>query len=111
MTRQTIEIERLDMGHRIRGDEPGNIGHRRARTQVEEHTFADNPSGAAIVERDLNRLRSDEAAVTHDQFDSGVRGAPGVELMFRSDHLAFAPLYAGHVDSQLIHFQSEFSAP
>src|SRR5713226_7396899 len=29
MTWQTIEIERLDMGHRIRRGEPGNIGHRR----------------------------------------------------------------------------------
>src|SRR5271170_2733240 len=49
MPRQTIEIERLDMGHRIRCSESGNIGHRRVRTQVEEHTFAGNPSSAAIV--------------------------------------------------------------
>src|SRR5580700_11208705 len=54
MTRQTIEIEHLDMGHRIRRGEPGNVGHGRVRTQVEEHTFADNPPSAAIVERDLN---------------------------------------------------------
>jgi len=27
-----------------------------------------------------------------------------VELMFRFDHLAFALLNAGHVDSELIHF-------
>src|ERR1700721_1311266 len=40
MTWQTIQIERLDMGHRIRRGEPGNIGHRRGRTKVEEHTFA-----------------------------------------------------------------------
>jgi hypothetical protein len=104
MTWQTIEIERLDMGHRIRRGEPENIGHRRVRTQVEEHTFADNPSSAAIVERDLNRSRSDEAVFTHDQFYSGVRGTLGVELMFRFDHLAFALLNAGHVDSELIHF-------
>ena len=110
MTWQTIEIEHLDMGHRIRCGEPGNIGHRRVRTQVEEHTFADNPSSAAIVERDLNRFRSNEAAFTHDQFYSGVRGTLGVELMFRFDHLAFALLDAGHVDSEFIHFQSEFSA-
>src|SRR5713226_2022566 len=68
MTWQTIEIERLDMGHRIRRGEPGNIGHRRVRTEVEEHTFANNPPSAAIVERDLNRFRSNEAAFTHDQF-------------------------------------------
>src|SRR4029077_18313778 len=110
MTWQAIEIERLDMGHWIRRCEPGNIGHRRVRTQVEEHTFADNPSSAAIVERDLNGSRSNEAAFTHDQFYSGVRGTLGVELMFRFDHLAFALLNAGHVDSELIHFQSEFSA-
>src|ERR1700682_6089559 len=59
MTWQTIEIERLDMGHRIRRGEPRKIGHRRVRTQVEEHTFADNPPSAAIVERDVNRSRSD----------------------------------------------------
>src|ERR1700722_1073317 len=110
MTWQTIEIERLDMGHRTRRGEPWNIGHRRVRTQVEEHTFANNPSSAAVVERDLNRSRSDEAAFTHDQFYSGVRGTLGVELMFRFDHLAFALLNAGHIDSELIHFQSEFSA-
>src|ERR1700678_125438 len=110
MTWQMIEIERLDMGHRIRRGEPGNIGHRRVRTQVEEHTFAGNPSNAAIVERDLDRPRSNEAAFTHDQFYSGVRGTLGVELMFRFDHFAFAQLDAGHVDSELIHFQSEFSA-
>src|SRR5271155_354296 len=98
MTWQTIKIERLDMGHRIRRGEPGNIGHRRVRPQVEEHTFADNPSSAAGVERDLNRSRRDEAALAHDQFYSGVRGALGVELMFRLDHRAFAPLNAGHVD-------------
>src|ERR1700737_3832036 len=74
MTWQKIEIERLDMGHRIRRGEPGNIGHRRVRTQVEEHAFADNPSSAAIVERHLDRSRSDEAAFTHNQFYSGVRG-------------------------------------
>src|ERR1700687_4095632 len=96
MTWQTIEIERLDMGYRIRRGEPGNIGHRRVRTQVEEHTFADNPSSAAIVERDLNRSRSDEAAFTHDQFYSGVRGTLGVELMFRFDHLAFGLMKTGH---------------
>src|SRR6266851_2398536 len=110
MTWLTIEIERLDMGHRIRRGEPGKIGHRRMRTQVEEHTFADNPPSAAIVERDLNRFRSDEAAFTHDQFYSGVRGTLGVELMFRVDHFAFALLDAGHVDSEFIHFQSEFRA-
>src|SRR4029077_6944026 len=88
--------------------EPGKIGHRRVRTQVEEHTFADNPSSAAIVERDLNGSRSNEAAFTHDQFYSGVCGTLGVELMFRFDHLAFALLNAGHVDSELIHFLSEF---
>src|SRR5216684_456375 len=109
MTWQTIEIERFDMGHRIRRGKPGNIGHHRVRTKVEEHTFADNPSSAAIVERDLNRSRSDEASFTHDQFYSGVRGTLGVELMFRFDHLAFASLNAGHVDSELIHFESEFS--
>src|SRR5260370_23013877 len=43
MTWQTIEIERLDMGHWIRRGKPGNIGHRRVRTQVAEHTFPDNP--------------------------------------------------------------------
>src|SRR3984893_14816744 len=110
MTWQTIEIERLDMGHRIRRGEPGKVGHRRVRTQVEEHTFADNPSSAAVVERDLDRSRSDEAAFTHDQCYSGVRGTLGVELMFRFDHLAFALLNAGHIDSELIHFQSEFSS-
>src|SRR6266850_3307384 len=55
MTWQTIEIERFDMGHRIRRGEPGNIGHRRVRAQVEEHTFADNPSSAAIDQPDLDR--------------------------------------------------------
>src|SRR5271156_6294517 len=110
MTWQTIEIERLDMGHRIRRSEPGNIGHRRVRTQVEEHTFADNPSSAAIVERGLDRPRSNEAAFTHHQLYAGVRGTLGVELMFRFDHLPFALLNTGHVDSELIHFQSEFSA-
>src|SRR5712664_3762986 len=110
MTWQTIEIERLDMGHRIRRGEPGNVGHRRVRTQVEEHTLANNSPSAAIVERDLNRFRSNEAAFTHDQFYSGVCGTLGVELMFRFDHFAFALLDAGHVDSEFIHFQSEFSA-
>src|SRR3984957_10543895 len=98
------------MGHWIRRDAPGNIGHRRVRTQVEEHTIADNPSSTAIVERDLSRSRSNEAALTHNQFYSSVCCALGVELMFRFDHYAFALLNAGHVDSELIHFQSEFSA-
>src|SRR5271156_4108225 len=80
MTWQTIEIERLDMGHRIRRSEPGNIGHRRVRTEVEEHTFADNPSSAAIVERDFNSSRSDEPAFAHDQLYSSVGGPLGVEL-------------------------------
>src|SRR5271170_7093479 len=110
MTRQTIEIERLDMSHRIRRGEPGNIRHRRVRTQVEEHTFANNPPSAAIVERDLNRFRSNETAFAHDQFYSSVLGALGVELMFLFDYLAFAPLNAGHVYSEIVHFQSEFSA-
>src|SRR5271154_1255452 len=70
MTRQTIEIERLDVGHRIRRGEPGNIGHRRVRTQVKEHTFGNNPPTAAIVECDLKRFRSNEAAFAHDQFYS-----------------------------------------
>src|SRR5271170_2508420 len=74
MTWQTIEIERLDMGHRIRRGEPRNIRHRRVRTQVEEHTFADNPPCTAGVERDLDRSGSDEAAFAHDQFYAGVGG-------------------------------------
>src|SRR6266849_467527 len=78
--------------------------------EIEEHTFANNPPSAAIVERDLNRFRSNEAAFTHDQFYSGVRGTLGVELMFRVDHFAFALLDAGHVDSEFIHFQPEFRA-
>src|SRR5262249_47600314 len=105
---QTIEIERLDMSHRIRRDEPGNIWHRRAGTQVQEHTFASNPPGAVMLEHDLNRFRSNEGTFTHDQFYSGVRGTLGMELMFRLDHLAFALLDAGHIDSEVIHFQSEF---
>src|SRR5271155_2299735 len=110
MAWQTVEIERLDMSHRIRRGEPRNIGHRRVRTQVEEHTFANNPPSAAIVERDLKRFRSNEAAFAHDQFNSRVLGTLGVELMFLFDHLAFAPLNAGHGDSKVVHFQSEFSA-
>src|SRR5580658_4807659 len=110
MTRQTIEIERLNMGHRIRRGQPRNIGHRRVRTEVEEHTFGNNPPSAAIVERDLERLRSNEAAFTHDQFYSGVLSTLGVELMFLFDHFALALLNAGHVDSKVVHFQSEFSA-
>src|SRR5271155_3121505 len=94
---QTIEIKRLDMGHRIRRGEPGNIGHRRVRTQVKEHTFGNNPPTAAIVECDLKRFRSNEAAFAHDQFYSGVLGTLGVELMFLFDHLAFALLNTGHV--------------
>src|SRR5271170_5709926 len=72
VTWQTIEIERLDMGHWIRRGEPGNIGHRRARTQVEEDALADNPSSAAIVERDFNSSWSDEPAFAHDQLYSSV---------------------------------------
>src|SRR6202030_2479485 len=65
---------------------------------------------AAIVERDVNSSWSDEAAFAHDQLYSSVCGTLGVELMFRFDHFAFALLDAGHVDSESIHFQSEFGA-
>src|SRR6266851_7936280 len=110
MIRQTLAIERLEMGHRIRRGEPWNVGQRCERTQVEEHTFADNPSSAAVVERNLKHSRSNEASFTHNQFYSGVRGTLGVELMFRFDHLAFALLNASHVESAFIHLYSEFRA-
>jgi hypothetical protein len=58
----------------------------------------------------FNSSRSDEPAFAHDQLYSSVGGPLGVELMFRFDHFAFALLNAGHVDSELIHFQSELSA-
>ena len=60
--RQTIEVESLDMGHRLRCPQSGDIGHSRARTEGEKHVRA------APAERNFNRCRSDEPVLTRDQF-------------------------------------------
>src|SRR5207302_1153037 len=54
------------MGHRIHRGESGHLRHRRARTQDEEHAFAEDPSTAAIVQSDLNGFGSDEPALADD---------------------------------------------
>ena len=81
VTRQTVEIERLDMAHRIRSGQPGNVGHRRARTKRQEDTFANDPSRAAVLQSDFNRSRSDEAAFAHHQLCTARRETFSVHLM------------------------------
>jgi predicted RNA-binding Zn ribbon-like protein len=74
-------LDRLDMAHRIRRGQPGNVGHRGARTQRQEHTFANDPSRTAVLQSDFNRSRSDEAAFAHHQFYTARRETLGVHLM------------------------------
>jgi len=98
------------MGHRIRGGESGHLRHRRARTQDEEHTFAEDPPAAAIVESDLNGSWSDEPAFADDQFHSARNSARDVHLMQPFDHQALTALNVLHADAERIRLETEFRA-
>src|SRR5467141_141879 len=98
------------MGHRIRRGEAGHLRHRRARTQDEEHAFAEDPSAAAIVESDLDGSWSDEPAVAHDQFHSARHRARDVRLMQPVDHEALTALDVLHADGERIRLEAEFRA-
>src|SRR6266852_473454 len=98
------------MGHRIRRGESGHLRHRRARTQDEEHAYAEDPSAAAIVESDLNGSWSDEPAFAHDQFHSARRSARVVRLMQPFDHHPLTALDVLHTDAERIRLEAEFRA-
>src|SRR2546427_13025752 len=98
------------MGHRIRRGESGHVRYHRARTQGEEHAFAEDPSTAAIVESNLNGSCSDEPAFAHDQFYSARDGARVVHLMQPLDHQALTALDVLHADGERSRLEAEFRA-
>src|SRR6266403_1344270 len=98
------------MGHRIRRGEPGHVRYHRARTQDEEHAFAEDPSAAAIVESDLNGSWSDEPTFAHDQFHSARHGARVVDLMQSLDHQALTAVDVLHADNERSRLEAEFRA-
>ena len=98
------------MGHRIHRGESGHLRHRRARTQDEEHAFAEDPSTPAIVESDLNGFWCDEPAFAHDQFHSARHRARVVHLMQPLDHHALTALDLLHADDERLRLEAEFRA-
>src|SRR2546427_7887393 len=98
------------MGHRIRRGESGHVRYHRARTQDEEHAFAEDPSAAAIVESNLNGSCSDEPAFAHDQFHSARHSARVVHLMQSLDHQTLTTLDALHADGERTRLEAESRA-
>jgi hypothetical protein len=90
--------------------ESGYVGHRRARTEIEEHAVGGNGSRAAVVERDFGGSRRDEPGGAHDQFCTACRLMIDVHLMQSLHYHPLAALNACHADRQRIHFESEFCA-
>ena len=67
MARKAIEFERLYMRERLRGAKAGCLWDSRVSAQIQEHALAVQSAHAAVVQANLNGLRTDEAALTKDQ--------------------------------------------
>src|SRR5690349_5717990 len=110
MSRQAIELQRLDMGHWHSLGQAGHFGNRGVRTKVEKHAVAPDGSRAAIAQLDLHRAESDESRDAIDQFRAAGFGVLLVCLAPLSDHRALAPLDGRHVDAQGIRLEAELDA-
>jgi len=71
MFRQSLEIERLHMGHRSCSHEARSVRDGRTRPEVKKNTITGNRPRASFVKADFNGLRSYESRFAANQFRSG----------------------------------------
>ena len=86
-----IELERLDVGERAGRLEAGNVGNGGVRAEIEDDLAAGEPTDAAVVERDLDRLRADEPSAAHDELGAALLVGLQVERDLAFDHVLLAP--------------------
>lgn len=98
MCRCVIEFERLDMGERPGGLEPGNGGNCCVRSDVDENALARQHAPTAIIEMHLQRFRRHKAPVAHDQLRAGRFVVVQMRGDFAFDHVALALHNGRHVD-------------
>ena len=107
---QNVELERFDMGERLRGLETGNVGNSGMRPHIDENLGPGQRTHAPVVQAHFERLRRDEAPVPHDQFGAAFL----VVLQMRGDepvdHVPLALANLHHVDLDRARYHAELSA-
>ncbi len=107
MRRKIIEFERLDVGERARRVEPGNVGNGGVRAEIEDNLAAGELADAAVVERDLDRLRADEPSAAHDELRAALRVGLQVEADLAFDHILLAAQDLAHVRFDVAYQRAE----
>jgi hypothetical protein len=100
MRRQAVELQRLDVAHRLRIGEAGDVRHRRVGSDVEKHLITREAARAAVVELHLEVFRRREVPGPHDQFDTALFVCLQRHRHHAVDHGALARPHLGHVDGQ-----------
>ena len=108
--RDAVQFEGLDVRHRPRLGEAGDRVDPRAGARADHDDVAAEGARPAVVGRDLDRLRPDEAALAHDE----LRAALPVPLVIQGDHpvdhLPLAVADGGHVDFPVARGDPELGA-
>src|SRR5262249_25048260 len=98
VSRELSQIQGLDVGQRARLREPGGVVHPGARRGVDDDGLSTERPGPARVERDLDRLRRDEAPLAHDELRAALPVLLQVERDQSVHHLPLAVADGSHVD-------------
>ena len=96
--RELVQLQGLDVGQRASLREAGGVVDPGTRPGVDDDGLAAERPGPARVERDLDRLRRDEAPVAHDELRAALPVLRQVHLDQSVDHLPLAVADGGHVD-------------
>src|ERR1700679_1762029 len=107
MFRKLTELERLDMRERLAFGEAGNVCDGGARAGADDDVLRSKGAAASAVERDFDRLRSDEVSRAENEFHAGLTEAL---LMHRDEtvhHAAFARAHRCHIDAGLRRMEAE----
>ena len=109
--REVVQVQGLDVGQRARLREPGGVVDPGTRPGVDDDGLAAERPGPARVERDLDRLRRDEAPLAHDELRAALPVLLEVDRDQPVHHLPLAVADGGHVDLPVAGGDPELGAP
>src|SRR4029077_1604685 len=108
MFRKPLQVQHLDMRHRLSVRQSRYIGYGGVGSDIHEYALTLQCPFAAVAQSHLESTRSDKSSIPPDQFSS--RCPVLVEMDFHQlvHHFFLARVDPGHVDGERSSFYSKF---
>src|SRR5262249_47680934 len=111
MVGTSLQVQRLDMGHRFGFSQTGSVGYCCVGSDVHEHAVSGERAFGPITQCDVKGARGDECAVAEDEFVSRRLIFVPMTLDNGVDHSTLARIYSCHVDGDRSGLDPELPMP